>query len=181
MKSCIFGAIALALSTPAAWATGVYSPESVAATFYAVYVKLPPAGIPDTGTRNRLRPLVTVRLAALLRQGADAERRYGKATKGESPPLIEGDLFSSLFEGANSFAVGACMTSGEESECAVTLAYGTTGAPDAKWMDYIYLVRERGQWKVDDITYGGMWEFANHGHVSDALENAIAESRKPVN
>jgi hypothetical protein len=152
----------------------------VASAFYATYVKTRPGGVPNATARARFAPLLTRRLTALLTAADAAETHYAKATRGRVPPLVEGDLFTSLFEGADSFALGACSVEGAATACAVSLSYGSAGQPDTRWTDRVLLRREQGGWKIDDIAYGGTWDFANKGMMTDALNEAIDESRKPV-
>src|SRR3974377_618862 len=72
--------------------------------FYSVYMTLHPSdGIPDPATRAKFQPYVSPALDALFFAGHEAEVRYAKATKNQSPPLIEGDLFTPNFEGATAF------------------------------------------------------------------------------
>ena len=154
--------------------------EQGAAQFYAAYVRLHPSGIPNARTRTRLMPFLTQRLYALLQEGERAETRYAEATKHESPPIVEGDMFTSLFEGATSYAMGACMQTGEmTATCTVSLTYKSEGQPDTNWTDTVMLVREERRFRVDEIEYGGTWPFANKGKLSDVVNDAIAESQMP--
>ena len=66
----------------------------------SVYGSFQPSdGIPDAGARARLQPSLSPALNKLLSDAAAAQARFSAKIK-DSPPLIEGDLFSSLFEGA---------------------------------------------------------------------------------
>src|ERR1700744_1774682 len=76
--------------------------------FYAAYSTFHPSdGIPDAKARAKYEPFISPALDALLKQGDQAEEKFAKANK-DSPPLIEGDLFSSNFEGATAYKIGAC-------------------------------------------------------------------------
>jgi hypothetical protein len=147
--------------------------DSVAA-FYNLYLKTHPAGVPDDKLREQLQPLVSAELSDLLNDAAVAEAAYAKETKGESPPLVEGDLFTSLFEGAEAYTLGACKTQGDAASCAVDLSY-TDKRDNSKtaWQDRIYLVREDGKWLVDDIEFLGTWEFMHKGRLKDLLDQVI--------
>jgi len=154
--------------------------EQGAAQFYAAYVKLHPSGIPNARTRTRLMPFLTQRLYALLQEGERAENRYAEATKHESPPIVEGDVFTSLFEGATSFRVTSCMTTGDKTAtCSVALTYKGDSQPDTSWTDMVSLVREERRFRVDEIAYGGTWPFANKGTLSDTVNDAIMQSQMP--
>jgi len=100
LKRTVLGLVILA-ATPGILATPVRADdmEKVANSFYATYVGLPRAGgIPDATARVRYAPLLSPRLGRLIVDAAAAEIRFSKQNK-NAPPLIEGDLFSSLFEG----------------------------------------------------------------------------------
>src|SRR5665213_2431624 len=96
----------------------------VASAFYTLYLQTRPGGVPNATARGRFASLVTRRLLALLKAADAAETRYAKATRGKVPPLFEGDLFTSLFEGANSFTPQACIAGNAKMACAISLGYG---------------------------------------------------------
>jgi hypothetical protein len=156
-------------------------PQTTATAFYAVYGKLHPSGIPGARQRVQLGRFLSQRLNGLLVDTDRAEQRYAAATKQEAPPLVEGDLFTSLFEGATSYSVAECTTKGETmASCTISLTNRMDGEPDTTWTDTLLMVREGRSWKIDDIAYGGTWPFANTGHMTDILYDAIAESEKPL-
>ena len=108
-----------------------------------------------------------------------AEGRYAKRTKGEVPPLVQGDIFTSMFEGATDFALGPCEIKGDAALCSVNLAYGRQRMEsESKWTDQVYLVRENGAWRVDDVGYGGKWDFARRGRLRESLKAVVAEADK---
>ena len=75
--------------------------DAAASGFLSVYGSFHPSdGIPDVGARARLQPYLSPALNKLLADAAAAQARFSAKIK-DSPPLIEGDLFSSLFEGAD--------------------------------------------------------------------------------
>jgi Protein of unknown function (DUF3828) len=146
--------------------------------FYDVYLKVRPSGVPDLKQQEQFRPILSPALADLLSGAASAEASYAKATKGESPPLVEGDLFTSLFEGAESYKVGACKIEKESAVCAVDLDY-TDPRDKSKvvWQDRVYLVREDDKWLVDDLEFLGTWEFMHKGRLKDLLTQVIDEAK----
>jgi len=144
--------------------------------FYDVYMTLHPSdGIPDAATRAKFAPFVSPALDRLFVEGDAAEDRYAKATKNQSPPLIEGDLFTPNFEGATSYKIGPCMMEAGGGHCAVTLTYDDRKDKPFSWTDTVYLVRIQAGWRVDDIAYGGTWDFGNKGRLTRTLKNAIAD------
>ncbi len=156
-------------------ATDVSSLTRAAEGFYTAYRTIPPGGIPDIDARAKLEPFLSPALDKLLGEGETAQMRYAKATKNMSPPLIEGDLFTSLFEGATSFKVGACLSDGRGGHCQVTLGYVHGQDKPLAWTDTVYLVRVGSGWGVDDIAYGASWAFGNKGRLTSTLKDAIRD------
>lgn len=149
--------------------------------FYGAYMSLQHDGIPNEAARAKLANFVSPGLNKLLADGEAAEARYAKETKNQSPPIVEGDLFTSLFEGATAFRVGACKAEGDKGHCAVGLLYDDKSDKPVNWTDVVYLVRADQGWRVDDIAYGGKWAFGNKGKLAEVLNYAVkaaAESAK---
>jgi hypothetical protein len=147
-----------------------------AAGFLSAYGSFhPSAGIPDAGGRSRLAPYLSPALNKMLADGAAAEARFAAKFK-NSPPLIEGDLFSSLFEGATAWKLGACSTSGTAARCPVNYSYAQTGHPPVTWTDTLLLTNTAAGWRVDDIAYGAGFQFGNTGKLTDTLKTVLAEA-----
>jgi hypothetical protein len=144
-----------------------------------VYATFHPSdGIPDAKARARLEPFLSPALDKLLIEGETAETHFRSVTKNMSPPLVEGDLFTSNFEGATAYHVGTCSVSGETAHCSVSFGYRSNSKEDAKlvnWTDTVYLVRTANGWRVDDIAYGATWAFGNKGRLKDVLRNAVRD------
>lgn len=148
--------------------------SKAAAGFYDVYMTLHPSdGIPDASTRAKFAPFVSPELDKLFVDGDAAEARYEAATKHQSPPLVEGDLFTPNFEGATAFKIGACQSDPHGGRCAVSLVYDDRKDKPLTWTDTVYLVRTPSGWRVDDIAYGGNWDFGNKGRLTETLRDAI--------
>jgi hypothetical protein len=171
-------AIALLVSSAASAQTNADAPALAKTVdgFYSVYMTLHPSdGIPDRATRARFDPFVSPALDKLFAEGGDAEARYAKATKNQAPPLVEGDPFTPNFEGATSYKIGVCTSDARGGRCAVALAYDDKKNKQLVWTDTVYLVRTSAGWRVDDIAYGGNWDFGNKGRLTQTLKSAIAE------
>jgi len=173
----MFLTVAMLLAAPAFAGDGDADALAKAARgFYDAYMTLHPSdGIPDAATRAKFAPFVSPALDRLFVDGDAAEDRYAKATKNQSPPLIEGDLFTPNFEGATSYKIGACTMETGGGHCAVTLTYDDRKDKPFSWTDTVYLVRTQAGWRVDDIAYGGTWDFGNKGRLTRTLKNAIAD------
>lgn len=141
--------------------------------FYTAYMSVSHDGIPDGDARAKLAPYITPALEDLLDAGENAEARYAKDTHNESPPIIEGDLFTSLFEGATSYKVGACKAESDAGRCAVFLTYDDQSGEPQHWTDTAILKHTKDGWRIDDIAYGGHWAFGNKGRLTDTLKFAL--------
>ena len=173
-------AILLALFVSASLTSGASAGGDEAAMnaaangFYGVYKTFHPSdGVPSAGDRAKYAPYISPALEKLLADADAAELRFAKANK-DSPPLIEGDLFSSMFEGATSLDVGACSGNAQAGQCAVKLEYAEAGSKPIDWTDTVYLVKTQNGWRVDDIAYGGSWAFGNKGRLSETLKQTIS-------
>jgi hypothetical protein len=187
MKRALFGA-ALLLAGPAAAVTAD-DPAAAANAFYAVYGSqhapngnADGGGIPDATGRLRYSAVLSPRLNKQLAQAAAVQARLTAKVKNAVPPVLEGDIFSSLFEGATAWTVGACRQDGKTARCAVALTHVDSGRPGAKpqkpasWNDTLVLVDTSAGWKVDDVIYDAGFAFGNTGQLSDMLAMVVAQN-----
>lgn len=165
--------LVVGLAAPAFAADAVTPLAKTAHDFYAAALGLDRGGIPSAKGRARLAPFLSPALNRLLADGAAAEKRYAATTKALAPPLLEGDLFTSMFEGASSFKIGACETKGQHGRCAVALTYDPPDQKPRHWTDTVLLVRTPSGWRIDNVDYGGHWPFANTGTLKENLSYAI--------
>jgi len=153
----------------------------VLAGFYQVHQKSSQDGVPDAKRRAKYEPYISPELKKLLADADAVEARYAKANP-DSPPMMEGDLFSPNFEGISSFGVGACTEKGTMAQCKMALHYvDAHPRPQDKpveWTDTVTLVNAGSGWRVDDIAYGGTWDFGNHGTLKAILKDMIASAGK---
>ena len=144
--------------------------------FLAAYGGFHPSdGIPDATGRTRLAPYLTPALNKLLADGAAAEARFSAKVKG-APPLIEGDLFTSLFEGATSWKLGACAAAGANAHCPVEFTHAQARQKPVTWTDTLVLAQTPQGWRVDDIAYGANFQFGNTGKLTDTLRTVLREA-----
>ena len=132
-RSILSLALFVALAAPAA-ADDAASMQAAAGGFYGVYKTQHVSGIPGDDERGRFAPFVSPALDALLKQAAAAEARFAKTNK-DSPPLIEGDVFSSLFEGATAVTVGKCSGDARKGQCSAALSRADGSNAAAQWSD----------------------------------------------
>ncbi len=149
---------------------------AAATGFLGVYGGFHPSdGIPDKEGRIKLAPYLSPALNRMLADGAAAEARFAAKIK-NAPPLIEGDLFSSLFEGATAWKLGACSPSGATARCPVEFTHAQSGRPPVTWTDTLLLANTAGGWRVDDIVYGANFQFGNTGTLTDTLKTVLREA-----
>lgn len=181
MRAALCTAALIALFAGQAHATDTAPMAAAAKSFYDVYQTFHPSdGIPDATGRAKYAPYVSASLNQLLNEAGAAENRFAAGNK-DSPPLIEGDIFTSNFEGATAVKIGSCAGDNKAAYCAIDLTYdpGKTGNPQDKplhWTDTVYLLDDGSGWRVNDIGYGGSWDFGNKGRMRDTLKMAISEA-----
>lgn len=129
-----------------------------AARFYRTYLTLKVEGLPDAGQARRLAPLLSPELRQFFAAARRKQARAEKEHPDEKPPWVEGDLFSSLFERAESFRVGPARIRGRTADVTVYLA-NRSARPPVHWHDTLILTRGASGWRVSDIRYHGTWQF----------------------
>jgi hypothetical protein len=173
VKAGVFVLALLALCVPAR-ADELSDMAAAANRFYAVRAAQPRSGgLPQGVARGRLLRLFSPRLVRLVNAAAAAEARFHARVKA-APPLIEGDIFSSHFEGFQTYRVGTCSGTASAGRCGVALHYDVPGQKPLDWTDDILLVKAGGGWMVDDIAYKGAFAFGNSGLLSQTLQMVIA-------
>ena len=166
-----------AIPVPAA-APADDTPATATNSFYHLYIQLKVMDVPSAKDRARFHPLLSPSLETLLADADKAEAAYAKKTRNDLPPLYEGDLFSSLVEGATDYKVGACEGNEQHATCTVELRSVDDTSHETKWRDRLVLIRVGHGWKVDDLAYGGDWDFGPHGTLRDVLKDLVKESRE---
>ena len=112
--------------------------------------------IPNTKEQAVWEPVLSDNLMRLIVLGDQAEARWADKNKKEpAPPLFEGDLFSSMTEGAHEFDGVACDTADGKSVCTASL-HVVSKNKDGKnetfrWRDKLDLVDTAAGWRVDDL------------------------------
>jgi hypothetical protein len=144
------------------------TPEGVVCAFYTRYLVLRPAGLPTAGQQASLAPWISGRLEARLDEARRTQTQFRAQNPGEKPPLVDGFLFASLFEGPTSFTVEAAASGDGITRVPVKFRYGTETA----WQDVAVLVREGPGYVIDDIEFAGAGPFNPAGRLSDVLDRA---------
>jgi len=117
-------------------------------------------GIPDARQLARLAPFLTPELRGLMAAAKKEQERCARAFPGEKPPWLEGDIFSSSFEGFTAFRVGASKGRGKARVVTVRFRY-VEGKSRVEWIDDVVLRNEAGRWRVDDLLYRANFAFTS--------------------
>lgn len=136
----------------------VSSPSQAANNFYRTYLKLNIRGLPNDEQMKVLSPLITADLKELFENAQKTQAKFSKENPDEKPPWADGDLFTSLFEGAQTFRLKRPTTRRGRTEVPVQLTY-TQGGSTSRWSDVLVLVRRGNRWLVSDILLKGDWAF----------------------
>ena len=176
--------LSLVLLLPLAGCGGDNGEDAATAAARGFYDKVLAAhtgGVPDEDLRAGLRAVISPDLDSLIAQAAEAERRHIERVNNEEPPYLQGDIFSSLFEGPTAYEIGPCEELEENGElsmrCDVLLVH--EAEEPVQWTDHVILVAdgvpEERRWLVDDILYGGDWDFGPKGSLKAMLRGVIEE------
>jgi hypothetical protein len=148
------------------------SPRAAIDRFLQFYFHEYGSGLPTEGERVVLSAMVTREFAAALEAAARAESCAYSEHEGTEPPLIQGDLFSSLFEKANGvLAIIEVSNDGSTAQYTLHFEYRTPGDAGqvSKWQDSVQLVRIDAVWLIDDFIHRGDWQFSSPGSVKAML------------
>lgn len=173
---------AIALVAMVAPVRAAETPAAAAQDFYAVYgpVHVIGGGLPDAKQRARYAPVLSPQLNQKIALAAAAQDRMTAKVKNAVPPVLQGDLFSSVFEGATGWKIGGCTDNGKTARCPVTLVNEVKTGPGEKpvkpvnWNDTLLLVNTAQGWKVDDVIYDGNFAFGNTGRLTTMLAMVLS-------
>ncbi|OGU27010.1 MAG: hypothetical protein A2057_01165 [Ignavibacteria bacterium GWA2_35_9] len=148
-------------------------PGEVVKNFYSTYLTTTASGLPGEKDLQILKPFFTSKLGSLLVNALREQNDFINKFPDEKPPLIEGDLFSSLFEGPTNFKIADTKINDESATVFVEFAYPDSLSDEKvfKWQDAVHLILEGKKWKISDIEYLGKWDFALRGRLTEILNS----------
>lgn len=152
-----------------AQATPTQGPGALVEDFYAMHKRLGNSGLPNAGSANAYNAFLCPGLSDLILDARKRQQQFIASHPDDKPPLIEGDLFSSLFEGPESAKAGESVIDRNSARVSLELR-SDAGAKVLKWTDTVVLRLDDGIWCIDDVEYQGKWPFANRGKLSDSLK-----------
>lgn len=142
---------------------------TLAEDFYVMHQRFGNSGLPNAGSMNAYNAFLCPRLSALIVDARQRQQQFAAAHPEDKPPLVDGDLFSSLVEGPESVKARETVLEGDSARVTLAMSHGD-GDRATKWNDTMVLIRDDGIWCIDDVEYQGQWPFAHRGRLSDALK-----------
>jgi hypothetical protein len=143
-------------------------PEDAVAGLYRTLATQQVRGAPSGAQLESIAPYLGEDLREGLRAARELQESERARSPGEKPPFVDGDLFSSLFEGPTRFEVVGDTASEGRHHLAVRFTYDGA-SPPVSWQDVAVVELEHGRWVVTDVRYGGDWDFAAKGSLRQSL------------
>lgn len=148
--------------------------KAVVMGFHNSLIEDPMMGVPSTEALKKISPFISARLQAQLAAARAAEEATQLRHHGTEPPMVQGSLFHSMFEGAQ--RVVDIQPEQDSAIYKVTFEYlpfADTETERVQWHDRTFVVLEQGRYVVDDVEYLGEWQFKPVGKLSDLLQRVI--------
>jgi hypothetical protein len=119
--------------------------ENTLKTFYKTH---------RTDYRTADKSLLSKKLSELIdkateREKAEAEKIKNSDNTTDKPMMIEGDIFTSVYEGQDSFTIGEVTINGDQATAKVNFK---NSQDNVSWQDEVVLINEDG-WKIDNVVY----------------------------
>ena len=122
-------------------------------TFYAEYQKLRLTGLPDRAAAQKLESHWSSELQAAIAAAQVEQARCIKANPGDKGPWVEGDMFSSNFEGFTSVKVAEPKPgTGSRQRLTVNFEHVENGKR-FPWTDQVDVIKQGPRWVIDDVVY----------------------------
>ncbi len=137
--------------------------------FYATLRDLNVRGLPDKDQLKELTPFLSSQIVTIIKRDQKKQDAFIKKHPDEKPPWIEGDLFSSLFEGPTSYQIGGTRAKGSTREVDIYLHH-VSESDKVKWTDTVVLKKFGGKWLVSNILFKGKWQFKSGSSLLNALK-----------
>lgn len=144
----------------------------LATDFYEMRLRLGKHGLPDAGEMKAYRAFLCPALATAMDAARARQQAYAAAHPEDKPPLVDEDLFSSLFEGPDVVTAAGTVVEGDGARVTLAMRAGE-GDQAPRWKDDLLLSREEGIWCIADVEYRGDWPFANKGKLSTTLAEPL--------
>ncbi len=136
------------------------SPEKVVEDFYKKHILNYDFRKADS---SYLSPEISrMILEVILKENKSADELKSIGSR-DKPDLIEGDIFTSNYEGAKSFKILSSELNENNTKVKVEFSY-----QDLKWVDEIALIQVNNKWLITDVKYGQTYL---QGSLLESLKN----------
>lgn len=110
----------------------------------------------DGNFRTADTAMISKKLTDLISQAVEKEIYEAKKMKEsdyptDKPMMIEGDVFTSLYEGQDSVSIEEITVEGQVAYAKVMFQNTTY---NHRWSDQIILIKENNKWKIENVAYG---------------------------
>ena len=168
--------LVLVASVAAAAEPAAAAPKSAVESFYAVYMTERVPGLPSGAALEHFRPFMSEHLYKQIIEALEYQRQWsarhpdqpsedGKPPLIFKPPFVDGDYFTSNFEGAESFKVASeRRMRGDTWKVSIQFTYGSF-----TWQDAVIVERESNRYVVADIIFSGAGPFNPAGRLTKFL------------
>lgn len=127
-------------------------------------------GLPSPEQMKRLAPFLTPELAALIDRARELQQEQARRQPDEKPDWIEGDLFSSLFEGVKVWEIGEVFSAPTvDATAKVRQTYWEHNREPVNWTDTLVFKQINGRWLLDDIRMRGKWAYQSGDSLRSRL------------
>lgn len=148
--------LALALLVSACSQNSAQEAKQVVTSFYQANQTSHPTGALTLSELLTFRQFVSVPLFELLKNVSEAEEAHLRETQDQQPPLVDGNLLTSMPQGATTFRIINCQLESDQGMCRVELVYSDARHKSpAKWVDRVVLTRDVRGWVIANIIYAG--------------------------
>src|SRR5450830_640179 len=146
--------------------------KELVSSFYQTHQANRPNGALSLKELITFRHFLSVPLFDLLKDVSVAEEAHLAQTDNQTPPLVDGDLFTTHPKGASTYRVLACEGKEANSTCSVEFIYSDAKLQSPfKSVDRVVLSRDARGWVIDNIEYGG--GSANSGVHQGDLQKSL--------
>ena len=145
------------------------TPAAAVKNFYRNYIACKIRGLPTKKHMKIISPLLSQQIRDLIAADRITQAQFIKNHPDEKPPWVEGDLFSSLFEGATAYTIGKTLMIKQTAEVDVHLVYKYR-SDATEWTDTVVLKKSAGGWVIENILFKGNWDFKSGASLLKVLK-----------
>lgn len=146
-----------------------HAAQQVTFAFYKAYANKASSGLLSAEEIQTYTPFLSKKLRSLIESARLRQAEFIKHNPQEKPPFVEGDMFSSLFEGPTSFGVGKYYCNKKSCKVQINFVYEEADSEAFNWRDTAVLIKEQGEHRIDNVLYSGNWDFKTGNNLKQNL------------